>query len=125
MIAEQLRNIIKDGEGLTVEFKECRNQVNRDVYKSICAFLNRNGGHIVLGVKDNGSISGIDPKALSGIKKDLVTTLNNPQKINPPLYALPETITIEGKLLLYFAIPESSQVHRCIGKIFDRNEDGD
>ncbi|MBU4259850.1 MAG: ATP-binding protein, partial [Proteobacteria bacterium] len=46
MIAEQLRNIIKDGEGLTVEFKECRNQVNRDVYKSICAFLNRNGGHI-------------------------------------------------------------------------------
>jgi len=125
MIAEQLRKIIKGGEGLTAEFKECRTQVTRDVYESICAFLNRNGGHIVLGVKDNGSISGIVPDALPGIKKDLVTTLNNPQKINPPLYALPETITIEGKILLYFAIPESSQVHRCAGKIFDRNEDGD
>ena len=125
MIAEQLRKIIKGGEGLTVEFKECRSRVNRDVYESICAFLNRNGGHIVLGVRDNGSISGIVPEALPGIKKDLVTTLNNPQKINPPLYALPETITIDGKILLYFAIPESSQVHRCIGKIFDRNEDGD
>ena len=125
MIAEQLRKIIKGGEGLTVEFKECRSRVNRDVYESICAFLNRNGGHIVLGVRDNGSISGIVREALPGIKKGLVTTLNNPQKINPPLYALPETITIDGKILLYFTIPESSQVHRCIGKIFDRNEDGD
>ena len=125
MIAEQLRNIIKDGEGMTVEFKECRDQVNRDVYESICAFLNRNGGHIVLGVKDNGSISGILPEALPEIKKNLVIALNNPQKINPPLYALPETITIEGKILLYLSIPESSQVHRCNGKIFDRNEDGD
>ena len=114
MIAKQLHEIINGGEGLTVEFKECRTQVNRDVYESICAFLNRNGGHIVLGVQDNGSISGIDPEALPGIKKDLVTTLNNPQKINPPLYALPEAITIAGKVLLYFAIPESSQVHRCI-----------
>ena len=25
----------------------------------------------------------------------------------------------------YIYIPESSQVHRCNGKIFDRNEDGD
>lgn len=29
------------------------------------------------------------------------------------------------KFLLYLAIPESSQVHRCVGKILDRNEDGD
>jgi ATP-dependent DNA helicase RecG len=125
MIAKQLQEIINGGEGLTVEFKECRSRVNRDVYESICAFLNRNGGHIILGVRDDGGISGIDPVALSEIKTDLVTTLNNLQKINPPLYVLPETITIEGKLLLYLAIPESSQVHRCAGKILDRNEDGD
>jgi len=109
MIAKQLQEIINGGEGLTVEFKECRSRVNRDVYESICAFLNRNGGHIILGVRDDGGISGIDPVALSEIKTDLVTTLNNLQKINPPLYVLPETITIEGKLLLYLAIPESSQ----------------
>ncbi len=34
-------------------------------------------------------------------------------------------MNIEGKILLYLSIPESSQVHRCNGKIFDRNEDGD
>lgn len=125
MISEQLKSIIRDGEGLTVEFKECKTQINRDVYETVCAFLNRNGGHIVLGVEDNGNITGIDKDALPQIKKDLVTALNNPQIVNPPLYILPETINIEGKTLLYLNIPESSQVHRCKGKIFDRNEDGD
>jgi ATP-dependent DNA helicase RecG len=125
MISEQLKSVIRDGEGLTVEFKECRDQLNKDVYETVCAFLNRSGGHIVLGVDDNGNIAGIDKDALPQIKKDLVTTLNNSQKVNPPLYILPEKVIIEGKTLLYLSIPESSQVHRCNGKIFDRNEDGD
>lgn len=125
MNKQQLQEIINGGEGLTVEFKECRDQVSRNVYESICAFLNRQGGHLVLGVKDSGSISGINPSALSNIKKDLANTLNNPQKINPPLYVLPDTFTIKGKTVLYMSVPESSQVHRCNGRIYDRNEDGD
>ena len=125
MNKQQLQEIINGGEGLTVEFKECRGQVNRNIYESICAFLNRQGGHLVLGVKDSWIISGISLSALSDIKKDLVNTLNNPQKINPPLYVLPDIFTIKGKTVLYMSIPESSQVHRCNGRIYDRNEDGD
>ncbi len=125
MRVDKLLEIINSGEGLRIEFKECRTEVNRDVYESICAFLNRQGGHLLLGVKDDGTISGIEPAALSEVKKALVTTLNNPQKINPPLYAMPESFTIDDKTVLYLAVPESSQVHRCNGKIFDRNEDGD
>lgn len=34
-------------------------------------------------------------------------------------------VEIDGKTILYIFVPESSQVHRCNGKIFDRNEDGD
>ncbi len=37
----------------------------------------------------------------------------------------PSTLVIDGKTILYIYIPESSQVHRCNGKIYDRNEDGD
>ncbi len=117
--------MIKSGEGLTVEFKTCRQQISRDVYESICAFLNRNGGHIILGVNDAGQPLGIDPAALPQMKADLITAINNPQIINPPLYLLPEELTLEGKKILVVYIPESSQVHRCKGKIFDRNEDGD
>ncbi|MDY0387675.1 MAG: ATP-binding protein [Methanolobus sp.] len=64
MISEQLKSIIRDGEGLTIEFKECVSQVNKDVYETICAFLNRSGGHIILGVDDNGNITGVEDGAL-------------------------------------------------------------
>jgi predicted HTH transcriptional regulator len=89
MIIKDLKELITNGENITVEFKECRENVNKDVYKSIGAFLNRNGGHIILGVNDNGKVTGINKSALPKIKKDLVTSLNNPEKINPPLYIIP------------------------------------
>jgi ATP-dependent DNA helicase RecG len=38
---------------------------------------------------------------------------------------LPEEIDYEGKKLLVINVPMSSQVHRCNGKIFDRNGDSD
>jgi len=122
---KKIIDILSNGEGLTVEFKKSRENVTSDVYPSICAFLNRNGGQVVLGVEDDGTITGIKEDALDQMKKDLVTALNNPQKLNPPLYILPEEIKINGKHLLLLDIPESSQVHRCNNKIYDRNEDGD
>jgi predicted HTH transcriptional regulator len=45
--------------------------------------------------------------------------------LNPPLYILPQEIKIHGKVLILLDIPESSQVHRCNNRIYDRNEDGD
>ena len=87
--------------------------------------MNRNGGHLFLGVKDDGTITGIDEDAIDRIKKDFVTSLNNSNKINPTAYVSIEEIEINGQKILHSFIPESSQVHRCNGKIYDRNEDGD
>ena len=36
-----------------------------------------------------------------------------------------EEIELYDKTILYFLVPESTQVHKCNGRIFDRNEDGD
>lgn len=121
----QLIQLIRKGEGINLEFKTCRNQLNRDIYETVCAFLNRHGGTILLGVTDSGDIQGIEPDAISQIKKDFVTTINNPQKIHPPAYIAVNEVTVEGKAVLRVYVPESSQVHRCNGRIFDRNEDGD
>jgi len=120
-----IRKLIDSGEGISIEFKECRNSLNKGVFRSICAFLNRNGGDLLLGVNDRGKIAGIGLEAVEQIKKDLVTALNNPQKLNPPCYLMPEDLVIEGKRIIRLFVPESSQVHRCNGKIYDRNEDGD
>lgn len=114
----QIQNLISDGENMTVEFKESKNQLNKDVYETVCAFSNRAGGHILLGVKDDGSIVGVDKEAIEYIKKDFVTTINNPQKFSPPLYLNIETIEIENKKILYIEVPQSKSVHSLNGKIF-------
>lgn len=36
-----------------------------------------------------------------------------------------EEVKVKDKPVLRVYIPESSQVHRCNGRIYDRNEDGD
>ena len=121
----KIQNLISDGESMTVEFKESKNQLNKDVYETVCAFSNRAGGHILLGVKDSGSIVGVDEEAIEHIKKDFVTTINNPQKFSPPLYLNIEMIEIENKKILYIEVPQSKSVHSLNGKIFDRNNDSD
>jgi ATP-dependent DNA helicase RecG len=120
-----LKALIKQGESISVEFKECRRTLNRDVYETVCVFLNRHGGSLLLGVSDSGEVTGVDPDCVEQIKRDFVTAINNPQKINPPAYLSIDEVEVEGKTILRIYVPESSQVHRCNGRIFDRNEDGD
>lgn len=79
----------------------------------------------MLGVNDKGVIAGIDPNYIEAIKKNFTTAIHNPEKINPPFYLVSEEIVIDGKIILYVYVPESSQVHHCNGKIYDRNQDGD
>lgn len=59
-LPQALLELIHGGENLTVEFKKSRTEVTKDVYETVCAFSNREGGHIFLGVKDNGEIPGIE-----------------------------------------------------------------
>lgn len=57
---EPVQQILKEGEGITVEFKTSRYELNKNTFESICAFLNRKGGHLLLGVNDNGTVEGIE-----------------------------------------------------------------
>ena len=99
-----LNALTKQGEGISVEFKECRRTLNRDVYKTVCAFLNRHGGTLLLGVGDAGEVTGVDPNSVEQIKKDFVTAINNPQKINPSCYLSVNEILIDTKTVLHIFI---------------------
>jgi len=48
----ELLDIIKTGEGYTIEFKE---SINSSIGKGICAFANSSGGKIIIGVEDKTS----------------------------------------------------------------------
>ena len=69
--------------------------LNKNVFETICAFLNRNGGHLILGVNDNGKVRGILKSAVQGIIDKLVTSGNNPQKLNPTHYLTPQIIEVD------------------------------
>ncbi len=57
MNKQEVLDLIKTGEGYTLEFKESLN--NKEIGKSICAFANSDGGKIILGITDKGEIKGI------------------------------------------------------------------
>ncbi|MCK5508724.1 MAG: putative DNA binding domain-containing protein [Desulfobacterales bacterium] len=67
-----IKKLILKGEGISIEFKECRNKLNKDVFESICAFLNRNSGDLLLGVNDKGRITGIAPEAVERVKNPVI-----------------------------------------------------
>ena len=60
MTYEEIKNIISQGEGMNIEFKKSTTDITKDVYETVCAFSNREGGHILLGVKDDGTVIGVD-----------------------------------------------------------------
>lgn len=86
MLEAKIRTLIKQGEGLQVEFKECNSDLSKSSFETVCAFLNRSGGELLLGVNDVGKITGINPGAIVKVKNTFVVAMNNPQKISPPFY---------------------------------------
>lgn len=78
-----IQKLISNGEGIAVEFKTAHSKLNKDVYDSICAFLNREGGDLLLGVNDKSEVVGVDETCVQKIMDEIITQCNNPQKINP------------------------------------------
>jgi len=125
MTPDRIKQILADGEGLTIEYKECVNSLNNSVWETVCSFSNRYGGHLILGALDDGTPIGVNPKAAPQMKKNFASMLNNPQKTSPSLFLSLDEVVLDGMLLLYVHIPISSQIQSCSGRIYDRNEDGD
>lgn len=53
-----LRNLIAEGENQKLDFKYCVSD-SRKIARTLTAFANRDGGRLLIGVRDNGSIAGI------------------------------------------------------------------
>ena len=101
VLPDALLQLIHQGKGLTVEFKKSTMDITKDVYDTVCSFSNREGGHLFLGVKDNGTILGVDPAYVDQMVKDFVVTINNENNLYPPLYLTPEVYQFQGKLIMY------------------------
>ncbi|QQR81880.1 MAG: putative DNA binding domain-containing protein [Deltaproteobacteria bacterium] len=93
----QLKLLLKEGEGLTVEFKE---RFSSHIDEDIIAFANSKGGLLLLGVRDDGSISG------EKLTNDLKARINNIARNTKP--SLSVTISkIEN--IVVIEIPEGNE----------------
>lgn len=125
MTIDVLKSKLQIGENITVEFKRCGNGIEHDVYESVCAFLNRFGGDLFLGVLDDGTVKGISSKAAYDMVKNFINVISNPGIFMPTIYLEPEILEYEGYTLIHIYVPPSVEVHSYKKVIYDRVEDAD
>jgi predicted HTH transcriptional regulator len=58
---QKILKLIEQGEGISLDFKQVI-QSPYKIAKSMVSFANTHGGILLIGVKDNGNISGINPE---------------------------------------------------------------
>lgn len=121
----KILQLIKNGEYDKLELKEARDKIPSSIYSTVCAFLNTKGGDIILGVKDNKEIAGINSDKVKSMKQDFLNTINDNFQLSPSAILSIEEIKIEDKILLHIIVPESSQVHRNKNRIYVRKNEGD
>jgi len=125
MNLEDIKRILLKEEGVKIEFKKSKNSAPKSLYETVVSFSNTDGGTIVLGADDDGTVIGVDKNSIGQVQTDIVTALNDRSCINPPLYLQPEVIQHTNGVLLVLQIPVSSQVHDHAGKIYIRESDAD
>jgi hypothetical protein len=111
--ADEIRNLISIGENKEIEFKETlrkcirKNESDKEVektaLKNIVAFLNSDGGTLLIGISDNGEIKGIENDIFNNKDKYLLHFTNLiKDKIGPSFFNLinHDIYKVENKLIL-------------------------
>ncbi|TET32858.1 MAG: winged helix-turn-helix transcriptional regulator [Planctomycetota bacterium] len=110
--ADQVKLLIREGEGLTVEFKE---RYTPRIDQDIVAFANAKGGMILLGVRDDGTVCG------ERLTNDLKAKINSLARNCKP------TISVEmaqvGKVAAV-VVPEGTEKPYSCGSGYYRRLDG-
>lgn len=113
MEKKELLDLIKFGESQNLEFKESfsSSDIRREIKYTICAFANAEGGKILIGVKDDGSIKGIK------INNNIISQAQQlGRQIDPHLKL--NVSNVESVLII--EVFKSSQVHSINGMYFMR-----
>ncbi len=99
MKKKELQELIKQGEGYFVEFKE---QIGVGLDKEMVAFANASGGKIVIGLTDRGKIIGCTTD--NTVRSKIQDIANN---CDPRIPIHIETVRYEGVKLLVVSVDES------------------
>lgn len=132
MTPEDIKRVLDQGEGISVEFKRCGNKPEIDTFETICSFANRQGGSIFLGIVDAAEsgtgepeVIGIDPARVVEIERNIANRLNDPNFFNAPPSIEFERVRYGERLVLRIWVVVGVVVHRLKGVAYDRVADTD
>lgn len=104
MDAIELSERIKKGENIRTEFKENLPD-NEALARSIVCFANADGGQLIIGVDNSGSIAGI--QNLDEAMRIIDDVAFN--RCEPAISILQETVEIDDKCILVISVPKGEQ----------------
>ncbi len=111
--AEELRAWVAAGESLTVEFKgESRERLNdTDLVEAVACMANARGGVLLVGVEDDGRISGAQPRhgSYTDIRR-VEALIGNQTQPSCPVSCV--VVPIEGQSVLVIRVPEGRPMKR-------------
>lgn len=97
-------SLLKEGETHKTEFKEDSKSTWKNLNREICGFANSDGGYILIGVSDNGEITGLKAKDYRHRISAALQSLYPPPKIRY------ETIKIGDKEILVIIVSRSEHL---------------
>ncbi|MFD2244957.1 helix-turn-helix domain-containing protein [Pontibacter ruber] len=98
---EELQRLILLGENDRVDFKQRVTQPEK-IARTLVSFANTRGGIVLIGVKDDGTIVGIDPE-----EEKHTLQLAADLYCDPPVELMYEEEEVDGDTILKVIIPES------------------
>jgi ATP-dependent DNA helicase RecG len=105
MEALELIDLIALGETSTVQFKRTLEDTN-DLAKELCAFANTEGGIILFGVEDDGTISGLSPEEVRELTSKIANVAS--QVVREPIYPTSEVVAVNQTRVLVIRVAESA-----------------
>jgi len=100
----EIRDILAGGETLTVEFKsDLKGLPDRDLVAAVVAMANTQGGHVLVGVEDDGTVTGVQPHHQD--TGGLAAMIAN--RTNPSVSVRVETVDWKKKIFLNIRVPKA------------------
>jgi len=109
----KLIKMIAEGEHQRQDFKYCIND-SRKIARSMVAFANTDGGRLLLGIRDNGSVAGVQSDEEYYMAEAAAKLYSK-----PPISFQTQQWLVEGKTVLEINIPKSDELPHCA-----QNEEG-
>lgn len=109
----KLIKMIAEGEHQRQDFKYCIND-SRKIARSMVAFANTDGGRLLLGIRDNGSVAGVQSDEEYYMAEAAAKLYSK-----PPINFQTHQWLVEGKTVLEINIYKSDELPHCA-----QNEEG-